>query len=203
MISWKCLCLALTYKFVQTHTFLIFVLIQKKVTCCWQLSPRAIYLLSSLYICPLGGACLVLYFHLFLSSYSDLPAYKWCSFEGTRTQLKVWLLVEELLLELVIVELLEKKLLDLKMKLKLAGREEHGRGSDLLILISSLLMSGHKLSVNASRVEGRKDGEGRRGRTDSPSVFLEKCRNGLKSLVCYNCMAVIIYHFVYLSVLFI
>lgn len=102
-----------------------------------------------------------------------------------------------------IVELLEKKLLDLKMKLKLAGREEHGRGSDLLILISSLLMSGHKLSVNASRVEGRKDGEGRRGRTDSPSVFLEKCRNGLKSLVCYNCMAVIIYHFVYLSVLFI
>ena len=88
------------------------------------------------------------------------------------------------------------------MSLKLAGREEQGRDSDLPISYLLCIMSGYNLSINARRMEGRKDREVRRGRTNSPSVLLEKYRNALKSLVCYNCMAVIIYHLIYVSVLF-
>lgn len=129
-----------------------------------------------------------------------LPVCQWYSFEGAKTHLNVYLASS--IINLSVVGLLKKKLLDLKMSLKLAGREEQGRDSGLPIFLSTVYMSRYNLSVNARKMEGRKDREVRRGRTNSPSVLLEKYRNALKSLVCYNCMAVIIYHLMYVSVLF-
>lgn len=49
--------------------------------------------------------------------------------------------------------------------------------------------------------EGKENGEDRR-RANSLWVFLEEYRNSLKVLVCYNCTAMIIYNFIYMSVLF-
>lgn len=56
--------------------------------------------------------------------------------------------------------------------------------------------------MKGRKEEGEKDGEGREEGQISPSVILKKYRNALKFLVWYNCIAVIIYHFLYLSVLF-
>lgn len=42
------------------------------------------------------------------------------------------------------------------MRLKLAGREESGRDSDLVIFLSAVYILGHNLSLNAGRKKGRK-----------------------------------------------
>lgn len=57
------------------------------------------------------------------------------------------------------------------MRVKLAGREEPGKHSDLLRFLSAVYMPGHNLSINAKKNERKEGGRGKgwrgqRGRTN-------------------------------------